>query len=153
MKYAFPIVPASSGPIWVAVAVGILLLGILILLGYTAWSSRNVRFELNPSGLRISGDMYARFIPESSLVIDQISALHLGRDENYRLKWRTNGVGMPGYSSGWFKLKNGEKALVFVTDQTRVVRIPTRDGYSILMSVAKPEKFIQVCRDTFNKTG
>jgi hypothetical protein len=153
MKYVFPIVPANNGPIWLAAGVGILLLGVIILLAYTAFSSRNVRFEVDPSGLKISGDLYAKFIPGASILIDQISSLHLGRDANYRLKWRTNGVGMPGYSSGWFKLKNGEKALVFLTDQTRVVRIPTRDGYSVLMSVPEPDKFIQVCRDTFNQSG
>jgi hypothetical protein len=50
-------------------------------------------------------------------------------------------------------LKNGEKALVFVTDPSRVVRIPTTDGYSVLMSVAAPDEFIRVCRDTHGPTG
>jgi hypothetical protein len=114
MKYVFPIVPANNGPIWLAAGIGILLLGVVILLAYTAFSSRNVRFEVAPGGLKISGDLYARFIPDSSLVVDQISSLHLGRDN---------------------------------------VRIPTRDGYSILMSVPEPEEFIRVCRDTFNQSG
>ena len=153
MKYAFPIVPANNGPIYLVAGIGVLLLAIIILMAYTAYSSRHVRFELDQAGLKIKGDMYARFIPGSSLLIDQIASLHLGRDVNYRLKWRTNGVGLPGYSSGWFKLKNGEKALAFVTDQTRVVRIPTRDGYSVLMSVTEPDKFIQACQELFDQSG
>jgi hypothetical protein len=125
------------------------MLGILLLLGLTVYSSRHIRFEVDPSGLRISGGMYARFIPASRLQVDQMSSLYLGRDRDHRLKWRTNGVGLPGFSSGWFKLRNGEKALVFVTDQSRVVRIPVRDGYSIFMSVAEPERFVQTCREAF----
>jgi hypothetical protein len=49
---------------------------------------------------------------------------------------------------------NGEKALVFVTDPTRIIYIPTRDGYSVLMSVAEPEKVKErlqrEARDTTN---
>ena len=153
MKYVFPIVPANSAPIWIASVVSILLLGVMALLIFNAYASRSVRFELDPSGLKISGDLYARFIPAAALQLDQISALNLRRDEQYRPKWRTNGVGMPGYSAGWFKLRNGEKALVFVTDPGRVVRLPTTDGYSVLISVAVPDKFIRVCRETIRRTG
>jgi hypothetical protein len=56
------------------------------------------------------------------------------------------GTGLPGYSAGWFSLRNGEKALLFVTDRSRVVRIPTRDGYSLMVSPRHPQAFMEALR-------
>jgi hypothetical protein len=55
---------------------------------------------------------------------------------------RTVGTALPGYRSGWFRLANGEKALVYVTDPSRVVYVPTTDGYSLLLSVAETDQFV-----------
>jgi hypothetical protein len=110
-----------------------------------------VQFELSKEGLRIRGDLYARTIPAAALFLDNAKSLDLSRDREYRLGWRTNGAGLPGYQSGWFKLKNGEKALVFVTNKKRVAYVPTRNGYSVLLSVEEPDKFIQACRDVIGQ--
>ncbi len=49
-------------------------------------------------------------------VLEEAKQVDLSGDSEYRLRTRTNGTGLPGYQAGWFKLQNGEKALVFVTD-------------------------------------
>ena len=67
--------------------------------------------------------------------------MDLTESPNYRPVWRTNGAGLPGYGSGWFGLANGDQALIFVTDKRRVVYLPTREGYSLLLSVQEPDKF------------
>lgn len=146
MKETFPIIPASSGPIWLFVGLTALMLALVTLFGYFAYSSRNVRFEVSPEGLRIAGGLYGRQIPLPSLVIDGAKPVDLRREDAYRLKWRTNGAGLPGYSAGWFRLQNGEKALVFVTDNRRVLYLPTLEGYSVLMSVADPEAVLRALR-------
>ena len=53
---------------------------------------------------------------------------------------------MPGYNAGWFRLKNGSKALLALTDRSSVVYIPTTEDYSILLSVADPEAFLAAAR-------
>jgi hypothetical protein len=146
MKQVFPVVPASSGPFWLLGVVGVFLLALLFLFAYLAYSSRNVKFEVSAEGLRIKGDIYGRTIPARALVVDKAKILDLGKEKEYQLGWRTNGAGLPGYKSGWFRLKNGEKGLVFVTDTRRVVYLPTREGYSVLLSVARPSDFIQALR-------
>ena len=37
-------------------------------------------------------------------------------------------------------------SLLFVTDPSRVVAIPTRDGYTLLLSVSDPGAFLQALR-------
>lgn len=146
MKETFPIIPASSGPIWLFIGLAVLMFALVALFGYFAYSSRNMRFEVSHEGLRITGGLYGRQIPLRSLVIDGAKPIDLRREDTYRLKWRTNGAGLPGYSAGWFRLQNGEKALVFITDSRRVLYLPTREGYSVLMSVADPEAVLRALR-------
>ena len=87
-------------------------------------------------------------MPASALLVEDARALDLGRERQYRPKWKTNGSGLPGYQAGWFKLRNGEKSLLFVTDRSRVVYVPTRDGYSVMLSVTHPEQFLESLRNT-----
>ena len=167
MKKVFPIVPAGRGPLitcgvaalvlviimmlagrgpgvaaWI---VDLVLGGILVLLASLAYASRHVRFEISPAGLAIRGDIYGRRLAFQSLLTGEAKALDLRADPAHRPVLRTNGAGLPGYGSGWFKLANGEQALLFVTDR-RVVYLPTRDGYAVLLSVAEPEAFLQALR-------
>lgn len=146
MKQVFPIIPASGAPLAVIIPVFGLLLTMLVLFAYFAYSTRHVRVEVSADGLKIAGDLYGRTIPARELIADQARALDLTRDSGYALARRTNGTGLPGYRAGWFKLANGEKALVFVTDTRRVAYIPTRAGYSVLLSVSDPNQLLQAVR-------
>jgi hypothetical protein len=55
---------------------------------------------------------------------------------------RTMGTSMPGYRAGWFRLRNGEKALLYLTDWSRVVYVPTTAGYGLLLSPSEPDQFL-----------
>ena len=146
MKETFPIVPASSGPIWILVAVALFLVVLVGMFGYFAYSSRNVRFETSHEALHISGGLYGRSIPMQDLVLDSAKSVDLTRDQEYRLTSITNGVGLPGYSAGWFRLGNGETALAFVTDKRSVLYLPTTKDYSLLLSVTDPDALISSLR-------
>jgi hypothetical protein len=151
MKYVFPIIPASNGPVWFFVGIVVFMACLVTLFGYLAFSSRHVQLEVSEDKLRISGDIYGRTIPASLVNGAEVKALNLTHDTAYGLSRRTNGSGLPGYKSGWFKLANGEKALAFITDPTQVIYIPTREGYSVLMSVADPEKVKELLQESLSK--
>lgn len=138
----FTIVPASNGPFWMLAGLTVFLVLLVSMFAWLAYSSRHIRFELSHKGLSVAGGMYGRTIPIPSLVVEGAKVLDLRRDREYQLRWRTNGAGLPGYSAGWFKLRNGEKALCFITDRKRVVYVPTKDGYSVMMSVDRPDEFV-----------
>jgi hypothetical protein len=143
MKQVFPIVPASSGALWaIAALVAAVLIGVTLLFAYLAYSSRSARFEVSAEGLQIKGDLYGRLIPASDLNVEEARVLNLNEDIDHRPKWKTNGASLPGYQAGWFRLRNGEKSLLFVTDRSRVVYLPTRQGYSVMLSVAQPDELI-----------
>jgi len=168
MKEIFPIAPATSGPLitfgiatlalgsmiflasWGPIIVfWIMALGlgsIILLLASFAFAPRYVKFEVTPEGLAIRGDLYGRRLASESLLPREAKEVDLTVSPEYRPVLRTNGAGLPGYKSGWFQLGNGEKALIFVTDKHRVVYLPTREDYAVLLSVAEPEKFLETLR-------
>jgi hypothetical protein len=139
----YPITQASSAASWTSILTIPALLALAGLFGYFAFSVRHAKFVLNDTGLQVKNDIYGRMIPREQLKINQAKIIDLAIDEEYMPRLRTNGLGLPGYQSGWFKLKNGEKALLFLTDRKHALYIPTTNDYSLLISPANPEKFVE----------
>jgi hypothetical protein len=145
MERIFGIIPASSGPytvIWIiSIAVILILLLVAAFFISTGHQSRHLKYTVTDEGLRINPGVYGRFIPREDIDTEGVRVMNLNVDTEYQPKWRTNGAGLPGFASGWFKLANKEKALVFLTDRNRVVYIPTKRDYSVLLSVREAEEF------------
>lgn len=150
MTETFSIIPAGTRPLWVLLPVlGLLLallVGALVVLGGAWHGSQRARFEVSPSGLRLRGDVYGRLIPAADLKGGAARIVDLRSAPEYRATKRLFGTGLPGYQAGWFRLGNGEKALLFVTDWSNVVYLPTRGGYSVLLSPTQPRSLLQALR-------
>ncbi|MGK7939497.1 MAG: PH domain-containing protein [Crocosphaera sp.] len=114
---------------------------------FITYSCQQVKFQVNEQQLSITGDLYGRNIPLTSVVVDEAKVINLDKSSPYQPRWRTNGIGLPGYQSGLFRLKNGEKALLFVTEYNQVFYVPTVEVYSLLMSVKQPQEFLQLLKN------
>ena len=147
MTETFHIVPASARHLWFVLALLALILAFAAaMLVKTARGASTSTFELSPAGLRLRGDLYGRLIPASSLrggAAHRVTEL----DTGLMPAVRRIGTSMPGYHSGWFTLRNGEKALLYLTDRSRAVYVPTRSGYSVLLSVTDPDRFLARLRE------
>jgi hypothetical protein len=138
----FPIAPGGFKPLWLLVPVVLVMAGVIAILTISALGARASRFTLSPEGLRLQGDLYGRLIPASQLRPDQARRIDARTSTELRPTRRTFGTGMPGYQSGWFRLANGERALLYLTDATKAVYVPTTAGYSVLLSPADPDGFL-----------
>lgn len=143
----FAIAPATVKGfyvLWVIVA-----LALAVAIGAVAFATtgaRSSRFEVSSEGLRLRGDLYGRLIPAHELRIEQARRVDLTATPDLAPRWRTMGTGMPGYQAGWFRLKNGEKALLYLTDRARAVYVPTTQGYGVLVSPEDPDGFIRALK-------
>jgi hypothetical protein len=108
-----------------------------------SWTSR---FEVSPEGLRLRGDLYGRLIPASQIVADGVRRVDFTTSSDLAPRRRTLGTGLPGYQAGWFRLANGDRALLYLTDRSRAVYVPTTDGYSVLLSPGDPDGFVAALR-------
>ncbi len=143
---AFPISPASAKPLWFVAVVCVVLAVVFVALAWTAYSARHSRVEIQGDHLRLVGDFWGRRIPFSLLDMSRIRIVDLNRTPEYYPKRRTLGTGLPGYASGWFRLRGGEKALVYLTNRQHVVYMPTSAGYVLLLSIEEPERFVAALR-------
>lgn len=146
MSEVFQMVPAPAKAMWFFAILCALLVGLTGLFGYLAWSVRHSSFEVSSEGLKLRGDLWGRSVPLAALDLDRARRLDVTREQQYRPRWRTLGTGLPGYSGGWFRLANGEKALVYLTDPSRAVYVPTSEGYSLLLSPRDPDRFLESLR-------
>jgi hypothetical protein len=139
----FPIAPAELKAMWVIVV--IVLLAIVLAVGILMTAVRgsySSTFDVSSEGLRLSGDWYGRLIPADHVRGREARRVDFERSPDLRPGRRTLGTGMPGYRAGWFRLQNGEKALLYLTDERRAVYVPTTEGYSVLVSPADPDAFL-----------
>lgn len=144
---SFAIVPANTGYMWLLPAIiGIVMLGVVALVVGTTLGARNSTFDVSAQGLRLRGDWYGRLIPASALKLDSARRVDFASEPKLTPSWRTMGTALPGYSAGWFKLRNGEKALLYLTDRSRAVYLPTTAGYSLLLSPEDPDGFLAAVR-------
>jgi hypothetical protein len=146
MTETFPIVPGHLRLLWIAVPIVLVVLATAGALTYTLSAARSARFEVSPDGLRLRGDFYGRMIPAADLKPEEARAIDLRTERSLQPVVRTGGTAVPGYRAGWFKLRDGERALLYVTDPAHVVYVPTRAGYSVLLSVPDPAAFIASLR-------
>ena len=148
MTETFSIVPAQiKGTLAILVPVAVLLLAILLVLGVTVRGSQATRFEVSPAGLRVRGDLYGRLIPAATMRGRLARVVDLRHERALAPAARTFGTGLPSYRAGWFQLANGEKALVYLTDPSRVVYVPTTAGWSVLVSTTDPAAMVARLRE------
>jgi hypothetical protein len=138
----FPIIPAHANVYLILIPILLIVLIGGTVATYAAYSSRHVKFEVSNDGITIRGDMFGRFVPKDKMKLNAARAVDLAVDEKLKPKWRMGGTGYPGYKSGWYRLADESKALVFITDPHHVVYIPTVDGSSLMMSVADPQQLL-----------
>lgn len=126
----------------------ILWLGITALFAGIMISAQKIQYEINSHGLIIKNAIfYGRTIPKDDVAIEAIRIINLNEEPAYKPTLRTNGIGMPGFQSGWFRLKNKEKALLFVTSYEKVLYLPTTKNYSLLISVTDPEAMLETLKE------
>jgi hypothetical protein len=137
-----PLVPASARALAWLWGIAALLLVLGGFFGFLAWRSRVGAVEFTERGLRVRNLLYGRTIAWDAIANEEAVVLNLSHHDAHQWapKWRTNGLAVPGLQLGWFRLRNGSKALLFVTNFHGVVRVPTHDGYDLLLSAEQPEE-------------
>lgn len=141
MQEVFPVTPASGRALWFALIPFVFALPISAYIVSSALAPRNTRVVVSSAGLSIRGE-YSLHVDRGDLDLASARPVDLTKPGPHELRVRTQGTGMPGYSAGWFKTGDNARAFVVVTDGRRVAYLPTRNGYSLLLSVADPTEFI-----------
>jgi hypothetical protein len=129
-----------GAPAWLA---GSALLGPLLLLDllylFLAWRIRCAGVALNAQAIGIDTGFSTRLVALQRLAPRGLKEIDLKQRPELRPLLRTLGLGVPGFSGGWYRLRDGRKALCLVTERDRVTVLEDETGLVYLLSLADPE--------------
>jgi hypothetical protein len=112
-------------------------MAIVVGLGFMmVWAVNRRSVELSESTLTIKAGFYTRTVQRQNLRVESGFVGSLFAQRSIAPRWRTNGIRVPGFQAGWHRLVNGDRALVLLTDPNTVTYLPTRDGFSLLISTS-----------------
>ena len=104
------------------------------------------RLSFDDTGMEVATTFYRRHFTRADLDPDAARVIDLGERPEYRPMLRTNGLGLPGFRSGWYRLRNGNRALVAVAGGQRLLWIPTRAGHDLLLQAHDPHALLERLR-------
>jgi hypothetical protein len=143
----FVIAPVAGRGMWLVVlALALIFALVLGVVSAAILSVRSPRFEVSSAGLRLRGDLWGRLIPAAELQTGGVARVDLSVATELEPHRRSMATRLPGYTSGWFTLANGTKALVYLTDASRAVYVPTTAGYAVLVTPADPDGLVAALR-------
>lgn len=114
--------------------------------GVLDWALRRQRLSLDSQGLSVATTFYKRSLPLASLKLDQARVIHLAEHIDFKPRLKTNGTSLPGLKSGWYRLANGNKALVSLRQGEQVLWLPTSEGYDLLLEPIDARQLIEHLR-------
>ena len=114
---------------------------LLALLTVVFWP-RPLRLQVTSHELKVSGSVYGRTLARSDLELGNARVVDLRREPTLTPVLRTNGVGLTNYQVGWFRLRNGQRALCFLTRRESVLYLPTKKNFVLLLSTSDPDQLL-----------
>jgi len=85
-------------------------------------------------------------VPLTDLNLEHAAITDLSFDPGNQPRRRLAEPGCTGRNTGWYQLRNGARAIVFLGDPKNMVRIPTHSGYTLLLSVPEPSQLLERLR-------
>lgn len=116
-----------------------------VVAGALGWSIFRRKIRIVDKALQ-TGIFGWRRIPMSALDLDAAAILDLNQHRELQPVFKLTGTSMPGYRSGWFRLRDKRTAYLLLTEWRRVLVVPKRDGGVILLSPQRPEALLDALR-------
>lgn len=125
----------------------------LLLWAVLAALLRRHRLALDNAGIEVATTFYRRRFALADLELDAARVVELGERPEFRAALRTNGLSIPGFRSGWYRLRDGSRALLATAGGQRLLWIPTAAGHGLLLQPADPRALLETLRARARQAG
>ena len=105
------------------------------------------RLELDRAQLRVATTFYTRTVPLSELLLDKARVIELEERPEFKPGLKSNGYALPGFQSGHFQLRNGDRAFVAIAGERRALWLPTASGKGLLLQPHQPDALLERLRE------
>jgi hypothetical protein len=105
------------------------------------------RLLLDAGGIEVATTFYKQRIALADLKPDAARVVRLDEHPDLKPLLKSNGYALPGFRSGWFRLRNWQKAFVATSDGDRVLWLPTMRGFGLLLQPRDPQRLLDRLRE------
>lgn len=105
------------------------------------------RLQLSAALLEVKTSFYSESVSLSEMKLDEARVVDLHERTEFNPGLKTNGYSVPGYKSGRFRLKNGQKAFVAIAGERRALWLPTTRGTGLLLQPRQPDALLKRLRE------
>jgi hypothetical protein len=105
------------------------------------------RLLLDADGIDIATTFYRQRIAFPDLKLDAARVVRLDEHPELKPLLKSNGYALPGFRSGWSRLRNWQKAFVATSDGERVLWLPTSRGFGLLLQPRDPQRLLDRLRE------
>ena len=137
------LMPSQTPAPWAWLAVPF----VLLVGAFLSWAIRRQRILLDNRELQVQATFYSRKLQVDAIDVDKARVVNLDEYTEYKPGLKTNGFALPGFQAGHFRLRNLSKAFCLVTDRSRVLVLPLRDGGLLLLSPTRPADLLARLRE------
>ncbi len=115
-------------------------------LGSAAIGRSIFRRKIRIEGKALLTGIFGWRVPVSELDLDAAAVLDLNLHRELQPTLKLAGTAMPGYRSGWFRLRDKRIAYLVLTDWQHVLVLPRRDGKVFLLGPQRPDALLTALR-------
>ena len=127
-KEGAPAAPLLISGIFVIVVAAIVTLWIMRM-------TRRIAVTLDDDALTVVTGVATKRFALSTLRANGVRVVDIAAHPELKPVLRTWGIGLPGLAAGWFRLRNGDKALCVLSGPERVTVLRSDDGTWVLLSL------------------
>lgn len=149
LSQTFALDALSGGAIGSAVACAVLLAALAGVVLYLVIGMRRVRYTITKDTLAVRAPFWGRSIPRATLKLDEAKVMNLETDlgSPWKKMAKRSGIGLPGCRIGWFGMPaSDKKGLLYLSDPTRVLWVPSADDFTLMMSTPDPAALLSALR-------
>lgn len=106
------------------------------------WAYTRRRITLHEGTLEVLSTFYRKRVPVSAMRLDEARIIDFAEHGRFKPARKTNGYGMPGFQSGHYRMADRSKAFCLITDSSRVLHLPLRDGSALVISPDRPRALV-----------
>lgn len=96
--------------------------------------------------VRVKATYYSRLAALSDFDLGRARVVDTREHTEFKPALKTNGLALPGYWAGHFRLRDRRKAFCLVTDPSKVLALPHADGRVWLLSFEHPQAVLDILR-------
>lgn len=119
----------------------------LLLWAALAFCLRRQSLRVDAQGIDVRSTFFRTQVAIARLQLDQARVVDLAEHTALRPLLKVRGYSLPGFRSGWYRLRDRRKAFVATADSRLVLWLPSTAGHGLLLDVHDPNGLLRHLRE------